>query len=483
MPNSMTDGLGLVQSATVKGFLGLFGRTLSVADGFSLEVFREDSHLGSIMSNDIKVASDVKKRCERLGARDGDTILRINLGPRMLTMTGKLYTHDGYARAYEIVVQVQVNHPPRFAQRYRQQSDPIKMAKEAVEGEFQKYAERNTHDSMDQANLRYLAEHALDIASNQEIGVVVIRAHKSLLWLDPKYARELELRQQARVNQTELETTAQVETTRVNTTTEVKKLQTSREAELQELQDSYEQRQLSQTSEFVRIEEAKQRDFERLEEEKQQAHLRQQALFGTTAKEIMEALGVRIREEIDMGRPLSEIFNDYPQLIDIFLPPGSGSRSLPGTEPKSLAGATGRDTGNSQETIDELDTASRFNVKSSGQRESEIQPGTVREKMGSSIHSTQLGVTLLPKKLSMEQQKNVDLEYDTAFVVWEIDADSPACKANLQEFDTLIAINGESLRDERVVTDLFSRMEPGALIKLQILRGERLLEVSVDTAP
>src|SRR5260370_31254649 len=108
MANEMTDELQLVQSATVKGFLGLFGRNLSVAEGFSLEVFRGDSHLGSIISNDIEVAGDVKRRCERLGARGGDTILRVNLGPRTLNLSGKLYTEDGYTRAYEIVLELRV---------------------------------------------------------------------------------------------------------------------------------------------------------------------------------------------------------------------------------------------------------------------------------------------------------------------------------------------------------------------------------------
>ena len=133
----MTDELQLVQSATVKGFLVLFGRSLSVAEGFSLEVFRGDTYLGSIISRDIKAAGDVKKRCERLGAHGGDTILRVNLGPRMLTLDGKLYTQDGCTRAYEIMLELHVSNPFLFAQCYRQESDPVMLAKAAIEGEFQ----------------------------------------------------------------------------------------------------------------------------------------------------------------------------------------------------------------------------------------------------------------------------------------------------------------------------------------------------------
>ena len=53
----------------------------------------------------------------------------------------------------------------------------------------------------------------------------------------------------------------------------------------------------------------------------------------------MEALSTRLREEIAMGRPLSEIFNDYPQLRDIFLPP---EQALPAMEQKILQGSDNR---------------------------------------------------------------------------------------------------------------------------------------------
>jgi len=328
MANEMTDKLQLIQSATIKGFLGLFGRSLSVAEGFSLEVFRGDTHLGSIISNDIKVAGDVKKRCERLGARDGDTILRVNLGPRMLTMGGKLYTQDGYTRAYEIMLELHISHPALFAQCYRQQSDPVMLAKTAIEGEFQKYAERNKHDAMDVAKLRLDAEQTLNIASNQRFGLSVTRAHKSYLWLDPKHAQKLEAWRQADVEQTKLQANAEVEKTRANTAADVTLVQNEREAGIQDFLDENEQKRVSRAADFVRIEEAK-----------QQAHIRQQALFGTTAQEIMEALSTRLREEIAMGRPLSEIFNDYPQLRDIFLPP---EQTLPTTERKFLQGSADR---------------------------------------------------------------------------------------------------------------------------------------------
>src|SRR5260221_4810712 len=121
MANLMTDELGLVQVEFAKGVFGLFGRRVSFADGFSLEVFRGQRHLGSILSKDIAIANDFKKSYEQMGISGGDTILRISLGSRILSINGKLYTKDGYIRDYDAVLELQVSNPVLFAQLYQQQ--------------------------------------------------------------------------------------------------------------------------------------------------------------------------------------------------------------------------------------------------------------------------------------------------------------------------------------------------------------------------
>src|SRR5260370_30259769 len=125
MANTETDRLQLVESVPVKGILGIFGRTISVADGFSIEVFRGEQHLGSILSKDIALASDVKKSVEKLGVRSDDTLYRINLGAKLLTLNGAFGTSDGFEPSYKVVLEICVVNPKQFALRYRQQDDPV----------------------------------------------------------------------------------------------------------------------------------------------------------------------------------------------------------------------------------------------------------------------------------------------------------------------------------------------------------------------
>src|SRR5438876_494395 len=91
-PNEMTDQLGLVDRIPGRGFLAWFSRQQPAQDGFSLEVFRGNVHIGSILSNEI--SGDIKRRYDRLGIRDGDMILRVNLGSRMMNINGLLSTGD-----------------------------------------------------------------------------------------------------------------------------------------------------------------------------------------------------------------------------------------------------------------------------------------------------------------------------------------------------------------------------------------------------
>ena len=98
---------------------------------------------------------------------------------------------------------------------------------------------------MDVAKLRLDAEQILNIASNQRFGLVVTRAHKSYLWLDPKYAQKLEARRQADVEQTKLQVNAEVEKARANTTADVTLVQKMREAKIQDFIDGNEQKRVT----------------------------------------------------------------------------------------------------------------------------------------------------------------------------------------------------------------------------------------------
>ncbi|UCH81392.1 MAG: RIP metalloprotease RseP [Nitrospiraceae bacterium] len=60
--------------------------------------------------------------------------------------------------------------------------------------------------------------------------------------------------------------------------------------------------------------------------------------------------------------------------------------------------------------------------------------------------------------------------------------DSPAMKAGLVKDDTIVSINGESVRDWNEMADIFSR-NPGKELVLQVRRGEELLPVKIVPEP
>src|SRR2546422_420965 len=113
--NTETDRLQLLEIVPVRGILGIFGRTISVADGFSIEVFRGEQHLGSILSKDIALASAVKRNVEKLGVRPNDTLYRISLGTKLLTLSGTFKTADGFETSYRVVLEISVVNPKQFA--------------------------------------------------------------------------------------------------------------------------------------------------------------------------------------------------------------------------------------------------------------------------------------------------------------------------------------------------------------------------------
>lgn len=189
--NTMTDALKLVQREEGKGAFAWLSRKQSERFGFCLVIFRRDAFLGFISSSDIVVASDVQRRYLRLGVRDGDTILAVNLGPKPLEITDTLPTSDRWPRAYQLMLEIQVTDPVKFAQLYIQESDPVALAKTAIEGYIQRCTSVLEHDEISERMLRDYAEQALKAEPNASIGLGVNIAHKATLSMNPLREREI----------------------------------------------------------------------------------------------------------------------------------------------------------------------------------------------------------------------------------------------------------------------------------------------------
>src|SRR5436305_14817245 len=119
--NPLTDQKKLIEIIPVQSFWGIFNRTYTSEDGFSLELFRGRTYLGSIRSNEI--TSSTKRHFQRIRLRNNDTILRINLGYRTLDIKCTLAVRDDWVHPYESIVKIVVNDPYLFALQYQQETD------------------------------------------------------------------------------------------------------------------------------------------------------------------------------------------------------------------------------------------------------------------------------------------------------------------------------------------------------------------------
>jgi PDZ domain len=266
LTNVQTDQLDIVRIEEAKGLFRLFSRTLSSSDGFCLVVFRKESYIGSISSEGVVTESDLRRKYDRIGVRDGDSILRINMGPRPMTISERLTTQDGYTRAYKLEIEIHVSDARNFAQRYRQASDPINMARLAIEGALQRCATRNIHDELSEEMLLNCTLQALTSGSNRSFGLGVTAAHKITLWMDPIRVKELEIIQKGHLEEQRIREEARVKQIEVQEGTEVRKEEVRGNADVGRLQMEFDQEFQATVADFERSEEQKRREHEMSQE-------------------------------------------------------------------------------------------------------------------------------------------------------------------------------------------------------------------------
>jgi hypothetical protein len=186
--NPLTDALNLVETTTVHGFMRIFTQTIGSEAGFSLELFHGGAHRGSISSAQFQQAAQVKQRFQALGARDGDTLYRVNLGPRMQLVQDTLRTRDGYTRDYSITVELQIIDPSQFIELYRQGADPVHLVILGIKEALQEYGDRTFYEKMQPANIQTQAKYAFDRErDNLRAGIRINRTYQPTLGVDKNY--------------------------------------------------------------------------------------------------------------------------------------------------------------------------------------------------------------------------------------------------------------------------------------------------------
>ncbi len=74
----------------------------------------------------------------------------------------------------------------------------------------------------------------------------------------------------------------------------------------------------------------------------------------------------------------------------------------------------------------------------------------------------------------------IGLDSPRGALVAEAQSGGPAAKAGIRRGDTIIAINGEQVKDARDVSRRIANVAPGSKVSLTVLREGRTRDVSFD---
>lgn len=285
MINEQTDLLDLVRVETIKP--SLFGTKIVPAHGFSREVFRQGTHIGSVRApEDINLlAPGQHPGMQELKASTQDTLVTVNMGLRTLDLKGIFYTEDGYKPTYDVQLEIRVNNPLLFAQHYMTRSDPIALMKSAIVQEFNEYALRTLHENLSQTKLRY---DALSHIQSKHVGVLVTQIYRSTIYSDEEFASRREREREADKQKHEAKLQAEVEGYRYGFEIQGKK---RRQADEQDMQ-------------------AAANDFTRQQDKINQQHQHSKNFNAQSTEKVLNHLLAQIDNQIDQGISVEEILEN-----------------------------------------------------------------------------------------------------------------------------------------------------------------------------
>jgi hypothetical protein len=330
--NPLTDALKLVQIDTVSSFWHIFRKTISFEDGFSLELFRGGIHLGSILSSQVRLPVQMMQRFEALNAKGGDTLYRINLGPRIQVVQGKVQTMDSYTREYEVSVELQVSNTSQFIELYRQGADPVNMVIRSIRSVIQEYADRTNHEDMYAVNIQAKAENAFDReVSNLRAGICINRAYEPLLKADPTIQQQIDLGRRNRVEITKMGKDAELADTQ--TTLE---FESASKIAMQELS-------------LLRMRQEKEKvqyRFQLQKDDEVSAHKLRRELL----QRAIDSLAERASEDVQANLPLYQVIEDMTAALTSALPQIESGKAID-RQDSALNGQAGQDESQSSDGV------------------------------------------------------------------------------------------------------------------------------------
>lgn len=421
--NSVTDQLDMVNTTTVHGGTWLFPKSVRADMGFSQQVFKASGeYRGSVDDPNAKIA-----------VRDGDFVLRVNMGIKELPLKGTLHTRDGYSRAYEGTVLIQVTNPARFAIAYRQGVDPAGHARTLIDGDLTRWALGMKHEEIAQEMLRFRARHAL-LSMGPMLGLEVASAEKLIAYADPIIAERIRIEHEDQI------TIAK------------------HEIEVRQNQEG-------------RIEHSKDRALARNEaaqDELMKFKVEENKRVVTT---VLDVQVQQLRDLLDQGYTLEQINAERPDLLRTI----STFANLSPQDAAALA-AGAADAGNNLLPGGMSGSSGGFGA---------IEPAAGHPS-GAEVRSDRLGVWLQAVALDADQQATLStppIAVTLAYKIIRVDQDGPAVRANLIMGDILVQVNGQPLSSPGSVDTLLRpHSAENAQAWVLYVRGAQTYQAAVAVA-
>ena len=99
---------------------------------------------------------------------------------------------------------------------------------------------------------------------------------------------------------------------------------------------------------------------------------------------------------------------------------------------------------------------------------------------GAAVSRPHLGVAVAPPELARRLRAAVGLDDRTGLLVREVDEDAPAGRAGVRRGDLIVAADGTAVTASEDLYAALDRLEPGASLTLDIVRGTE--ETTIDVA-
>ncbi|HEU0028172.1 MAG TPA: hypothetical protein VFQ25_13745 [Ktedonobacterales bacterium] len=417
--NPETDALKLVETFPVPSGRWFLPPAVANDVGYSLQIYSPTGQFKGEVP-----PGGVQQR-----AREGDQVLRINLGQHPLEIKGTLKTKDGFTRAYSLTLLIKVDTPGVFGVLYRQSTDPVAQLRIGMDDQLRKWAITQNHDDINELLMGQWASTFATLESAR-LGFLVVSVKQPNVELDPHPAAERAKELAERLRQLDL-----IVQTRVNNEKREEEAKDAEEARKRKELDAFTDNRIGAQTRITQV--------------------------------MTEEYTRRLQQAMRDGIPLSDLIRADPDFANwaagqFPATPSQGQLGGPASTLFSLPQAP-------------LDAARSVNAAPTAPE------GGPREIPA-------LGITLAPVTLTDEQTyfaEQARLIVDRAYVIQRIDTGISTTQSQLAPNDIIVQVEGQSIQDIATVARTIEVVAtaPNARLKLHVFRGLEHFDVEASLPP